>query len=118
MKARRSWWGLGALLLALGAVPAQGQDVTGTVSGTVVDETDQVLPGATVTLRNEQTRSVRSVVTDEAGEFRFASVYPGSYTVRVELSGFSSVERRKNVVSASERLSLGRLHLKVGGVAE
>src|SRR5437899_11973730 len=99
---------LGALLL-LGSVPAGAQDVTGTISGAVVDDTDQVLPGATVTLVNEQTRSSRSTVTDGRGEFRFASVYPGHYTVKAELAGFGTFERRSNVLSASERLALGRL---------
>jgi protocatechuate 3,4-dioxygenase beta subunit len=72
---------LGALLL-LGSALAGAQDVTGTVSGTVVDDTKQVLPGATVTLVNEQTRSSRTAPTDSRGEFRFVSVYPGHYTVR------------------------------------
>jgi hypothetical protein len=107
----------GALLL-LGSAPAGAQDVTGTVSGTVVDDTKQVLPGATVTLVNEQTRSSRTAPTDSRGEFRFVSVYPGHYTVRVELTGFGSVERRNNVLSASERLSLGDLTLRVGGISE
>jgi hypothetical protein len=71
-----------------------------------------------VTLVNEQTRSSRTAPTDSRGEFRFVSVYPGHYTVRVELTGFGSVERRNNVLSASERLSLGDLTLRVGGISE
>jgi hypothetical protein len=108
---------LGALLL-LGSAPADAQDVTGAISGTVVDDTKQVLPGATVTLVSEQTRSSRTTVTGSRGEFRFASVYPGPYTVRVELAGFGAFERRHNVLSASEHLSLGKLTLPVGGVTE
>ena len=60
----------------------------------------------------------RTATTDTQGEFRFLGVSPGHYTVRVELSGFSSYERRGNVVSASERLSIGRLKLQMGAMTE
>ncbi|HEY3120769.1 MAG TPA: carboxypeptidase regulatory-like domain-containing protein [Vicinamibacteria bacterium] len=107
-----------SLLLVLLGRSAAAQDVSGTISGAVVDETNQVLPGASVTLLNEQTHLSRSLVTDGRGEFRFVSVDPGPYTVRVELTGFQTLERRHNILSASDRLSVGTLRLKVGGLAE
>jgi hypothetical protein len=100
------------------AAAAGAQDISGAISGTVVDETSQVLPGATVTLVDEQTRASRSLATDARGEFRFVSVNPGRYTVRVELAGFAPFARRSNVLSASERLSLGAIKLAVGGLSE
>ena len=80
---------------------------TGTVSGTVVDTTDQVVPGATVTLTNEATADARTAVTDERGEFTFRAVPPGTYTVPLELPGFRKYEQRNNVLNASGQLDLG-----------
>ena len=82
-----------ALLLA---APAAAQD-TGVVAGTVVDSTAQIVPGATVTLANENTGDVRTVVSNERGEFAFRAVPPGSYTVKVELAGFRTIEREVGI---------------------
>jgi hypothetical protein len=107
--------GLRALLVcALAIVPGQAQDVTGTISGTVTDEQDQVLPGASVTAVHERTNQTRVAVTDTRGNFQFTNMQPGNYTIRVELSSFRTLERQHNVLTASERLSLGNLRLTVG----
>ncbi|MEP7343005.1 MAG: carboxypeptidase regulatory-like domain-containing protein [Acidobacteriota bacterium] len=104
------------LLLAGGLVVAQ--TVTGTVSGTVQDSSGNVVTGATVTLINEGTKDGRTVTANEAGDFRFTAVLPGTYTVKVEARGFSVFERRGNVLTANEHLSVGELQLKVGQVTE
>ena len=107
----------GALVALLAATPARAQD-TGTISGTVVDTSDQVLPGASVTLVNERTTDVRTMVTNDRGDFTFRAVQPGTYTVAVELSGFRKYERRSNVVNASGQLSLGTVKLELGVLTE
>jgi hypothetical protein len=104
-------------LLAVVIAFAPLQD-TGAVSGTIVDASAQVVPGATVTLTNEATADVRTTTSDSAGAFTFRAVPPGSYTVRLELSGFRSLEQKHNVVNASGRLDLGSLKLEVGQLAE
>jgi hypothetical protein len=114
----RRFVALAPLALALSAPVVAAQSISGSVSGTVVDQTRQVLPGATVTLANEQTGERRTVATNEVGAFVFPAVQPGTYTVRVELSGFSAVERKNTVVPANEQLSIGAVQLNVGGVAE
>ena len=82
---------------------AIGQTVSGGLSGTVVDQTHQVIQGATVTLVNEQTAETRLTRSNETGAFVFSAVRPGTYTVRVELSGFTPFERRNTVVPARLR---------------
>ena len=57
-----------ALLSLLPAVRAAAQD-TGIVTGTVVDASGQVLPGATVALFNEGTTNARTQVSNERGDF-------------------------------------------------
>jgi hypothetical protein len=106
-----------ALLLLLWAVPAAAQD-TGTITGTVVDNQKQVIPGASVTLTHELSGSARTATSDPRGEFTFQGVAPATYTVKVELSGFKTFERRGNVLNASTRMDLGRLVLDVGPLTE
>ena len=83
---------LGFLLLALPAVPltARAQATTGTISGTVTDESKAVLPGVTVVVRNTETGATRPLVTDERGGFRALNLPPGIYSVTAELQGFTS----------------------------
>lgn len=91
---------------------------SGVIVGTIVDASDQVLPGAAVTLTNEQTADVRTTQSDERGEFTFRAVQPGSYTVVVELQGFRKYEKRNNVLNANSELTVGRLKLDLGVVTE
>jgi hypothetical protein len=105
-------------LLVLLAGSAAAQSVSGSISGTVADPSHQMVPGATVTLVNEETGAQRVVPTNATGAFVFESVQPGIYTVRIEMSGFSTVERKRITLPASENLSLGMIGLAVGGIAE
>lgn len=109
-------WALVGMLL--GPSSALAQAPTGTIAGTVVDESQQVIPGASVTLADEQTATARTTVSSGEGAFTFYAVPPGSYTVRVELEGFRTFEQRNNVLNASSQLSLGSIVLAVGTVSE
>src|SRR3989454_9507776 len=88
---RRSGMGLGTALLLASAAFAQN---TGSLRGVVSDSSGGILPGATVVLLNEATREVRRVTTDARGSYFFAAVFPGVYTVRVEMTGFKTAENR------------------------
>jgi hypothetical protein len=113
------YWTIGVVLLAalVAASPVAAQD-TGTVSGTVVDTSGQVVPGATVTLTHERTTTTRTATSGTRGEFAFRAVPPGSYTVKIELLGFRTLETRSNVLNANGQLDLGQLKLDVGTVTE
>jgi type 1 fimbria pilin len=100
---------LGACLaLAVWVTPAAAQD-TGTVSGTVVDNSNQVVPGAGVTLTNEATGDTRTTTSGDRGVFSFRAVPPGSYTVKIELQGFRTHEQKKNVVNAARTADVGAI---------
>src|SRR5262249_21579172 len=106
-----------AAALAAGAPNALAQ-ISGSISGTVVDQTRQLLPGATVTLVNEETGDSRVTASNEVGAFVFSAVQPGTYTIRIELSGFATVERKNTVLPPNEQLSVGAVQLNVGGLTE
>ena len=108
-------WALGvALMLTLNSAPAAGQaSTTATVRGTVQDSTGGVLPGATVTLTNTATKGVQETVTDQRGQYLFAGVFPGSYDLKVEMSGFKSYERKGMPLSPNDTRGID-VRLEVG----
>ena len=86
--------------LVLGLSPttfAQGTQ-TGTLAGTVIDQGGLVLPGVTVTASSSSLQGVRSTVTDENGRYSIPGLPPGTYSVRYELQGMSTVTRDDTVV--------------------
>jgi hypothetical protein len=105
---------LGHLVLA---TTAGAQDYRGRVQGSVVDESQAALPGASVTLRNTETGVAVTRQTNADGRFTFDFVDPGSYTVVAELSGFRSVEQKNVRVQQRSDITVD-LALAVGGVQE
>ena len=87
------------LSLFLALWPAAGIAQTGSVRGSVVDQTGLVLPGATVILRGEGVP--RTAYADEQGTFELAGVTPGTYTLTVSLGGFSDATVEDVVVSGT-----------------
>jgi Carboxypeptidase regulatory-like domain len=90
------------------------QSIAGNISGTVVDPSGAVIPGVEITLTNEATSETRSAVTNDTGEFVFAALQPGSYAVKAEKTGFRGFNRKGIILTASERVGLGRIQLEVG----
>jgi len=66
----------------------------GTVTGTVADQSGAVIPKAKVTLLNQGTGETRATMSNDAGYFSFASITPGTYTVRVAMTSFKSWEHK------------------------
>ncbi len=87
-------WGqivaVAAILLLVGGGAAFAQLQTGNLYGTVVDEQGSPLPGVTVTVTGGGAPQVQ--VTNAQGQFRFLGLSPGSYQLKAELEGFSTIE--------------------------
>lgn len=64
---------------------------TGAINGRVVDDTQAVVPGVTVTATSPSMMGPRTAVTDADGQYRFTAVPPGDYVLQFELSGFRTV---------------------------
>jgi Carboxypeptidase regulatory-like domain/TonB-dependent Receptor Plug Domain len=98
---RTSWVRVGlALLLLAHATMALAQNA-GSFRGSVTDKTGAVVPGATVSLTNEGTKFARTGQTDAKGQFFFAAVEPGTYSLKAELSGFKTYEAKGQRVGAN-----------------
>src|SRR5882672_1712936 len=93
----RSGFGIGLLALTLSALlsaSASAQVDTGTMSGTVKDQSGGVVPGATVTITHEGQGLKLTGVTREDGTYIFTPIRTGAYLIDVELSGFKKESRR------------------------
>ena len=72
------------MLVAFAAAPAFAQS-TGTLAGVVRDSTGAAVPGANVTVVNQQTGAGRTVVSGSDGSFSVPDLAPGAYTVTVQI---------------------------------
>ena len=107
---------VGAVLVIVCATTAIAQTYQGALRGAVRDM-QGLIPGAEVTLINEDTNASRSAMTNEVGEYAFTSILPGSYTVRVALPGFKTSERTGFRIGTQQSLVLD-FTLEVGGISE
>ncbi len=88
-----------AVVCAMGAVTALAQTAgNATVRGRVADAQGGSITGASVQLINEATNDVRKTTTDKQGMYVFAGVFPGTYTLKTEMAGFKTVERKQNAI--------------------
>ena len=105
------------LLVLWGAVFVSAQLTTGTILGTVRDQTEAVLPGVTVTVTNVDTGTVRTVVSGGRGEYRVPALSAGNYEVQATLTGFQTGVRRGITLSVG-RDAVVDFALQVGSVSE
>src|SRR5262249_503523 len=92
------------------------QGFQGGLRGSVRDS-GGVIPGVEVTLTNEQTTLNRATITNERGEYAFASVDPGTYTAKATLQGYKTIERAGIRIATQSFLVLDLL-LEVGTITE
>jgi hypothetical protein len=105
-----------ALALAFAAAPVSAQiGGSGSIQGTVLDDTGGVIPGATVTAINRATGVATTRETSGAGVYAVSPLPPGEYRVEVRLTGFQPYVRERVVVDALSRVGLN-ITLKVGDV--
>ena len=98
-----------ALLLPSAAMAQQ----RGSITGKVVDPDGLALPGATVTVKEQNTGFTRTAVTASTGAYTVPNLDPGTYTVTVTMPGFSTVNRKDQPITAGSEVVL---ELKMGGV--
>jgi hypothetical protein len=77
-----------AFLLAAFAADTRAQAVYGSIAGTVSDPSGAFLPGVSVTVTSVERKTSDTVVTNETGHYVKERLLPGTYEVKIELSGF------------------------------
>lgn len=89
----------------------------GVINGKVVDPDGLALPGATVTVTEQDRGFTRTVVTATTGAFTVSNLEPGTYSVAVEMPGFSGVKQTDLLLTAGANVTLD-MKLLVAGLAE
>ena len=108
-----------AFLLVLLLLPSSAHaQFSGAITGVVKDASGAVLPGVTVEAASPALiEKVRSVVTDDTGQYRIVDLRPGTYSVTFTLPGFSSV-KREGIELTGTFVATVNADLKVGALEE
>ena len=105
MRVRPVSVGVGFLLSLALSVSASGQAVS-ELNGTIVDSSQALLPGVTVTMTEETTGFSRTLESNDRGRFVAIAVTPGRYTIKAELSGFQTQTRSGVTISVGQAVTL------------
>lgn len=108
-----------ALVLILGVAGklSYGQAPSATLTGTVLDQSNAVVPEASVMLKDQATGALRRTLTNREGFFTIPSIPAGTYTLTVEARGFAKLERTSIKLYAGDRINLPDLVVPLAGVA-
>jgi hypothetical protein len=82
-----------ALLVTLGPSRVSAQS-TASISGVVKDIGGAVLPGVSVSIKNDASGTAQEVLTDAMGRYQVTALEAGSYTVTAALTGFKAAEAK------------------------
>ncbi len=110
-------WTVAATVFALGTPGIAAAQGTATIRGTVTDASGGVLPGATITITNAGTKDTRTAVSDDRGGYTFASLFNGTYELKVELEGFKGYDAKNIVLSPNDTRGLDVM-LEVGSLTD
>src|SRR5437867_7929178 len=107
----------GMLLLVLFASLSFGQLDTGTISGTVADQSGAAVPGASVAIKNVHTGIARRLLTNEVGRYEAVALPVGTYEVNASLAGFQA-SVRGGIGLTVGRNAVVDMALRVGDVTQ
>jgi hypothetical protein len=103
------------IALGLSAVVVAQSTTTGAIGGVVTNPNKEVVPGASVAVRNMDTNKEDVATSDDSGRFKVANLQPGKYAVKVNSPGFGELSQENIVVEIGRETSL-ELGLAVGAV--
>src|SRR5882724_537787 len=101
-------------VICLGVVAQTG---TSNITGSVRDTNGSVVPGASVTAKNEATGVTNTQTTTDSGLYSFASLPVGAYTITIEKQGFKTLQKTNNSLQVGEPLIVDG-SLEIGQVSE
>src|SRR5213080_1433124 len=117
MRRLGNWIFLTVLAVTFIATPLLAQKITGTISGVVSDPTGAVVPQAKVTITNTETGLVRSVTTNEIGEYIAPDLPNGNYRITVKQASFKETVT-SNVELHVASTALVNIQLQMGNTSE
>jgi len=103
--------------LGAGVVPALAQRTTASLRGTITDSTHAIVPGASVTVANQDTGLARTVTTNAEGLYSVSELPVGRYSITVELQGFKTTRRTDIALNVADDRKID-LELATGALSE
>src|ERR1700754_684589 len=99
---------LAPLILSLSSVCAlsYAQQITGSVTGSVIDPSGAIMVGVSVKLTNPATSELKTPQSDSSGDFKFLSLPPATYTIEAASQGFKTFRRDGIIVEADRSLAV------------
>ena len=94
------------IALLCGAVNLVAQVDAGAVLGTVKDASGAIIPGVKITLTNDDTGAAQVATSGSNGEYIFAPVKIGTYSLAAEFKGFKRVEHPHVSVEVQQRVAV------------
>lgn len=98
------------------SAPSSAQTISGSISGSVADQSGAAIAGAKLTATDQDKKTVFNTVSDNLGRFVFPQLPPGNFSVSIEAPGFKKLERKDINLNGNEKLGLGTLALEIGSV--
>src|SRR5262245_9324691 len=108
----------GFTLIALSLVSgARAQVTTGSILGTVRDNSGAAVKGARVTVTDLARNAAANYTTDEEGNYNAPFLIPGAYSVAVEAQGFKKSVTNNVIIQIDQKARID-FNLEVGQIAE
>ena len=106
-----------AMIVLVFVSTISAQEFRGTISGTITDPNGAVVPGATVTVKHNETNITTTATSNSDGVYTVPLLPPGAYTVSAAASGFKTSTVENVTVRVDDRLTID-VQLQVGAAAE
>jgi hypothetical protein len=106
-----------ALLISLTALAISVSAQQATIVGTVTDPSGAVIPNVNITIANPGTGWIRTIPTNDAGQYVMPDIQIGRYNIKAEAQGFKTAEQKDVVLQVGDRLRVD-FQMKVGTSSE
>ncbi len=114
---RRGIQAVGVILLGFFSLASAAQDTGASINGTVRDATGATVDNATVTATNTATNATAKTQSQNGGEYTLLNLPPGTYTLRVVASSFSSYEQTGILLNLNQHATVD-IALQLGAVQQ
>src|ERR1044071_9716080 len=105
-----------SFIFGLSAIAFGQSTTTGAIGGVVTNPNKEVVPNASVTIRNTETNKEDSATTDDQGRYRVSGLQPGSYSVTINGTGFSPFTAERVTVEIGRETTLNS-ELSIGPIS-
>jgi hypothetical protein len=91
--------------------------INASLRGRISDANNATVAGAAVTLTNTATATTQKAVSDGNGDYQFARIAPGVYTLTIEKESFKRAQRESFVIAVNEN-AIADIALTIGQISE